>query len=68
MAQELQKIMPELIDNSNPENGMLAVNYTETIPVLIKAVQEQNKTIENQASRIEALEKELNLIKTKLGL
>ena len=52
MAQELQKIMPELIDNTNPETGMLAVNYTETIPVLIKAVQEQNEIIETQATKI----------------
>ena len=39
IAQEVEKIFPELIDKNN--NGMLGVRYTELVPVLIKAIQEQ---------------------------
>jgi len=36
---------------------MLSVNYTELVPVLIKAVQEQQRTIAQQEARIASLEK-----------
>ena len=55
IAQELQKIFPELVDEMN--TGMLSVNYTGLIPHLIKAVQEQQVIIESLLKRIEKLEK-----------
>ena len=44
IAQEVQKIFPELIDKNG--DGMLGVRYTELVPVLIKAVQELKAEIE----------------------
>lgn len=68
MAQDFQNLLPALVDNTNKETGMLAVNYIEVIPVLVKAVQEQNEIIESQATKILALEDEIKLIKEKLGI
>jgi predicted heme/steroid binding protein len=44
IAQEVEKIFPELIDKNN--EGMLGVRYTELVPVLIKAIQELKLEIE----------------------
>ena len=43
IAQEVEKIFPELIDKNG--DGMLGGRYTELVPVLIKAIQEQQKEI-----------------------
>ncbi len=56
LAQEVQKVFPELVDED--KNGMLALNYQGLIPILIKALKEQNeihKDLENQISKIEKL-------------
>ena len=42
-AQEIEKTFPHLV--SSYENGYLALNYTELIPILIKALQAQNAKI-----------------------
>ena len=44
IAQEVEKIFPELIDKNG--DGMLGVRYTELVPVLIKAIQELKLEIE----------------------
>ncbi|MBK6949332.1 MAG: tail fiber domain-containing protein [Haliscomenobacter sp.] len=44
IAQELEKEIPNLVYTS--EDGTKSVNYTEMIPVLIKAIQEQQIEIE----------------------
>ena len=43
-------------DNSDSETPVKAMSYTETIPLLLKAIQEQQVIIENLKSRIETLE------------
>ncbi|OGU80311.1 MAG: hypothetical protein A2W11_01345 [Ignavibacteria bacterium RBG_16_35_7] len=50
IAQELEKIFPELV-SVTPDDGdgiadLRTVSYTELIPILVKAVQEQQKLIE----------------------
>ena len=56
IAQEAQKLVPEVVsqDNSSKEK-YLGMNYTELIPVLIKAVQEQQKIIDAQTKQIDDL-------------
>jgi len=44
IAQEVEKVFPELVSESSID-GMKGVNYTELIPVIIKAIQELNKKI-----------------------
>jgi len=47
IAQQLQEILPEVvIDNPSSDQDMLAVRYEEIIPVLIKAIQEQQRMID----------------------
>ncbi len=63
IAQDLQKIYPELVVENNftgdSKEGFeyLGINYTELIPVLIKGMQEQQQIIEQLQKRIETLEK-----------
>lgn len=58
MAQELQKQLPNLVAVGDDEQQSLSINYTEVIPILIKAIQEQQILIEQQATAIEALQQQ----------
>jgi hypothetical protein len=57
IAQELQKILPDLVHVSEDKDKLLSVNYTAIIPILTKGIQEQQSIIEDQKKRLEALEK-----------
>ena len=46
IAQELQLLLPTLVSEGTDEAKTLAVSYTELIPVLAKALQEQQAQIE----------------------
>ncbi|MBE17001.1 MAG: hypothetical protein CL867_12200 [Cytophagaceae bacterium] len=59
MAQELQKQLPNLVAVGDDEQQSLSINYTEVIPILIKAVQEQQVLIEQQATAIKALQQQV---------
>jgi hypothetical protein len=61
IAQEIQKVLPELV-TTNRATGMLAVDYTGIIPVAIKAVQEQERTIEQQAKLIARLDSRITVL------
>lgn len=58
IAQEIQEILPHLV-SAHGEEEILAVNYIGLIPHTVKAIQEQQETIEAQASKISSLEQEL---------
>jgi len=45
IAQEVQKLIPEVIDVGTDKDRTLGMKYTELIPVLINAIQEQQKEI-----------------------
>lgn len=55
IAQEVETILPNLV-KTNPETGKKSVAYTELIPFLIKAIQEQNAKLEELEARIQTLE------------
>jgi hypothetical protein len=56
LAQDIQKIIPEAV--VVPENGdPLGMKYTELIPVLVKAIQEQQKRIEELEKIVKKLQK-----------
>lgn len=51
LAQELRKIIPEaVVGDETKEN--LAVNYIELIPVLVRAIQDQQKQIEDLKQQV----------------
>lgn len=52
IAQDLQKVMPELVTEITDKDKTLAVNYTSLIPVLVKAIQEQQLQIEALKAKV----------------
>jgi hypothetical protein len=59
IAQELQQVVPEAVEGSPEAEAPMGVNYDQLIPVLVKAVQEQQAQIDAQAKEIEKLREEL---------
>jgi hypothetical protein len=55
LAQEVQKLFPELV--SENKEGILAVNYSGLIPVMIESIKEQQKQIARQEERLDELKK-----------
>ena len=55
IAQELQKVMPILVQEGADATKILTVNYISIIPVLTKAIQEQQKQIADQQKQINDL-------------
>jgi hypothetical protein len=47
IAQEIRKVLPSLVSEGNDAHKTLSVSYTELIPVLTKAIQEQQAQIES---------------------
>lgn len=74
VAQEVQQVVPEVVvthawlpsgeedpmEYVRKENEKLGMSYEELIPVMIKAMQEQQEMIEAQGERIAELEKQIN--------
>ncbi len=68
LAQELEQVLPEVVrkpevnrtttDGRTPAKGedLYAVNYSEIIPVLVKAIQEQQNQIRDLEQKIKVLE------------
>lgn len=62
IAQELQKILPDLVHQSADKDKLLNVNYTAIIPILTKGIQEQQLEIEELKRELQELKK---LIQTR---
>jgi hypothetical protein len=60
IAQEVRKIVPEVVSENPTGEKFLGMNYTELIPVLIKAIQEQQKTIDELKSKLTEVKKSSN--------
>jgi hypothetical protein len=54
IAQEIQKVLPYIVDEGKDKDRLLSVDYTSIIPVLTKAIQEQQVIIEQLKSSNEA--------------
>ena len=73
IAQDLQKVFPELVSEQKFYNSdkssldYLAVNYQELTPVLIAAIQEQQKTIDEQKQQLEELNAKNDAAMSKLN-
>jgi hypothetical protein len=53
LAQEVEKVLPEAVKED--PNGYKGVAYNELIPILIEAIKEQQKMIEDQQKEIQTL-------------
>jgi hypothetical protein len=56
IAQDVQAVLPEAVDVGEDEQQTLMLRYTDLIPLLVAAIQEQQTTIEALEARITALE------------
>jgi hypothetical protein len=69
LAQELEKVFPELVIKPNTEEEFYSVNYVDMIPVLVEAIKEQQSTIENLQNKfqqeVETLKNALSACCTK---
>lgn len=52
IAQDVQKVFPEAVEALTDEIGTLSLRYTDIIPVLVKAIQEQQAQIEELKARL----------------
>lgn len=59
----MQPIIKSIVSIGNDKENTLGVSYTELIPVLIKALQEQQDIISNQKNEINSLSAEINNLK-----
>jgi Chaperone of endosialidase len=77
VAQDLEQVFPTLVENSSHpgEEGVngksvaisyKSVNYIGLIPILTKAIQEQQTTIDDLKSEVELLRKEFSVLKASL--
>lgn len=74
IAQEVKEILPCIVHGSESENSFLSVSYSELIPVLTKAIQEQQEHIlylskETQllSGQVKNLEMRLNASSSESG-
>jgi hypothetical protein len=56
IAQDVQAVFPEAVDVQDDEQNTLGLRYTEVIPLLVAAIQEQQALITALTTRITALE------------
>ena len=64
LAQELQKVYPQLVKENG--KGVLSVNYSGMVPILLEAIKEQQQQNEKQQLEIDTLKKSvLQLLKNK---
>ena len=52
LAQDVQQAFPELVKVAGDDDGTMSVNYQGMIPVLINAINEQQKQIEELKAMI----------------
>ncbi|NOQ72215.1 MAG: hypothetical protein GQ574_09455 [Crocinitomix sp.] len=57
IAQEVNEIIPQAINQGTSEGAPMGISYNELTPVLVKAVQEQQSHIEKLEARLAKLEK-----------
>lgn len=62
IAQEVQTVFPELVNQSSDRNGesYLALNYSSLSVIAIKAIQEQQAIIEELSTKVKELESKLS--------
>jgi trimeric autotransporter adhesin len=58
LAQELQTVFPELVKRD--EKGLMSINYTGLIPVLVQTIKEQQLRIDTLEVKLEKVERILN--------
>lgn len=63
IAQELEKIVPELVDTD--EEGWKSIDYSHIVPIMIEALQAQNELIDKQNVTLNKLQGEMDQLKAE---
>jgi hypothetical protein len=63
IAQEIQKVLPMVVKEGSDKDKLLSVNYISLIPVLTKAIQEQQSQIEEQKKTMQQQQKQIDELK-----
>ncbi|MCX7550476.1 tail fiber domain-containing protein [Xanthomarina sp. F2636L] len=66
IAQDVKSIINEIVHTADDEDKTLSVSYTELIPVLIKAIQEQQDIIDNQNLKLNKQDHTINGLTAEL--
>jgi hypothetical protein len=66
IAQDLQNIIPEVVSVGDDSLNTLGVNYADLIPVLINAIQEQQKIIEKMSNESIQMDSDNAALKAKI--
>ena len=56
IAQEMQEIMPDAVSIGEDDDATMQMDYGRITPILVSALQDAHKKIEELESRIEAME------------
>ena len=59
IAQEVRRVLPEVVTGSEDGEGGLSLDYSQLVPVLVRAIQEQQGELDTQTAQIAALEARL---------
>ncbi|HDR90652.1 MAG TPA: hypothetical protein ENN75_00230, partial [candidate division Zixibacteria bacterium] len=69
IAQDLYEIIPEVVSKPNDENSELwGIDYAKMVPILVRAIQEQQSKImelENKIESYKELEKRIELLENR---
>lgn len=60
IAQEVQEVLPELVEEGTDSLGTLGVNYVDLIPILTQAIKDQQQQIEGSEKLIDSLRAEMS--------
>jgi len=66
IAQEVEKVFPEMVNIDH--NGLMSIDYTSLTPVMLEAIKEQQKMIDDKDRIILSLEERIERIETLLGV
>src|SRR5262249_22929316 len=56
IAQEVDQVIPEVVEQGTDPNSTLGMNYPALVPVLIKAIQEQQASLDRKDGEISSLQ------------
>lgn len=65
IAQEIRKVLPDVVKETDDADKLLSVNYDSLVPVLAKAIQELNTKVNELTSKVQKLESENSELKKK---
>ena len=68
IAQEIKKIIPFIVKEGFDKNKLLSLDYTSIIPILTRAIQEQQLELENQKKIFVEQNKKIKKIEDKLDI